>query len=67
MSPTYRMPDEVVRRRAAVLEDIHGALAAARCAVELAGSATNDFVVRELLVRVIQEIDRAAASLRRLV
>ncbi len=67
MSPTYKMPDEVTRRRVAILEDVEGALAAARCVVTLAGMGTDEFVVRELLLTGIQQLDHATAAVRRLV
>ena len=67
VSPTYKMPEPLEWRRQATLAEVTDALAAARCAVELAGSETDDFLVRELLVQVIQEIDRAVAAVERLV
>lgn len=66
MSPIYKMPDEGTRRRGAVRAEIDDALGAARCAAELAGLGTREFVVRELVVTVVQQIDRAAAGVRRL-
>jgi len=66
MSPTYRMPDPVTRRREAGIADVGRTLAAARCAARLAGLRTGEFVVRELLITVIQQIDRAAEAARRL-
>lgn len=61
------MPDSSARRRAAVLADMADALDAARCAARLAGLETQDFVVRELLLTVIEQIGRAAGVVRRLV
>ena len=66
MSPTYRMLEAAVRRREAEVAEVAGALAAARCAARLAGPGTGEFVVRELLLTVIQQIDRAAEAARRL-
>ncbi len=56
------MLDATARRREADSAEVAQALAAARCAARLAGLGTGDFVVRELLLTVIQQIDRAAAS-----
>ncbi len=67
MSPTYKMPDATALRRAAALAEVNNALCAARCSAQLAGLETADFVVRELLLTVMQQIDRAAAEARRLV
>ena len=66
MSPTYRMLDAATRRREAELAEVARALAGARCAARLAGLGTGEFVVRELLLTVIQQIDRAAEAARRL-
>lgn len=66
MTPLHRMPEPGALLRQALVSDINDALSAARCAVELAGAQTDDFVVREVLLRVIQEIDRAENALRRL-
>jgi len=61
------MPDPHRRCDEATTAEIHDALSAARCSAELAGTeTTEEFVVRELLVTVIQQIDRAAAAARRL-
>jgi len=60
------MLDTAVRRREAEVAEVAGALAAARCAARLAGLGTGEFVVRELLLMVIQQIDRAAEAARRL-
>ena len=60
------MLDAVMRRREAEVAEVAGALAAARCAARLAGLGTSEFVVRELLLTVIQQIDRAAEAARRL-
>jgi hypothetical protein len=67
VTPTFAMPDPTTRRRAAALADIADALSAARCATRLAGLQTTDFVVRELLLAVIEQLDRAVAVARRLV
>lgn len=64
MTPIHRMPEPGALLRQALVSDINDALSAARCAVELAGAQTDDFLVRELLLRVIQEIDRASAAMR---
>ena len=66
VSPTYRMPGAATRRREAEVAELARALAAARCAARLAGLGTGEFVVRELLLTVIQQIDRAAEAARRL-
>lgn len=67
VTPTHKMPDDgTARRRAAILE-VNNALCIARCSAQLAGMETQDFVVRELLLTAIQQIDRAAAGVRRLV
>ena len=66
MSPTYRMQDAATRRREAELGEVARALAGARCAARLAGLGTGEFVVRELLLTIIQQIDRAAEAARRL-
>jgi len=60
------MLEAAVRRREAEVAEVAGALAAARCAARLAGLGTSEFVVRELLLTVIQQIDRAAEAARRL-
>ena len=67
MSPTYRMLDAATRRREAELAEVAHALAAARCAVRLAGLATGEFVVRELLLGVIEEINRAERAVASLI
>ncbi len=61
------MPDPATRRRSAALGVVADALCAARCSARLAGLETGDFLVRELLLTVIDQIDRAAAITRRLV
>ncbi len=66
MGPAYKMPAPARRSRDATLSEINNALCGARCSAELAGMETSDFVVRELLLTVIQQIDRAAAAVRRL-
>ncbi len=67
MSPVYRMPDAAARRREAEIAEVGHALAAARCAARLAGVRTGEFVVRELLLSVIDQIDHAAVIARRFV
>lgn len=59
------MPDPETAWRQAVLNDVMNALCVARCSAQLAGYETGEFVVRELLLTVIQQIDRAAAAARR--
>jgi len=59
------MPDPERQRRLAAEAELNNALCVARCSAQLAGSETGDFVVRELLLTVIQQIDRAAEALRR--
>jgi len=66
VGPAYKMPEPARRRREATLAEINNALCGARCSAELAGMETGDFVVRELVLTVIQQIDRAAAAVRRL-
>jgi len=63
----YRMPDAATRRRDADIAEVAHALAAARCAARLAGIGTGELVVRELLLSVIREINRAEAAVARLV
>jgi hypothetical protein len=53
------MPDPVTRRREAALQELRAALAATRCAARLAAVATREIVVRELLLNVIEQADRA--------
>jgi len=60
------MPDAARRHREATLAEINDALCAARCSAQLAGLDAEQFVVRELLLTVIQQIDRAATAIRRL-
>ena len=67
MAPTFTMPDPPTRRHLAALAEINNALCAARCSAQLAGLETGEFVVRELLLAVIDQIDRAAVIVRRLV
>jgi hypothetical protein len=67
VAPRYKMPDAATRGREAALAELANALCAARCSAQLAGLETDEFVVRELLLTVLQQIDRAAAVLRRLV
>jgi len=66
VSPTYKMPDPSRRCREARLAEINDALCGARCCAQLASLETDEFVVRELLLTVIQQIDHAAAAVRRL-
>jgi len=60
------MPDPLTRRRLAALADVNNALCAARCSAQLAGLETGEFLVRELLLTVIDQIDRAAVMAQRL-
>jgi len=66
VSPTYRMPDAVTRRREAEIAEVRNALAAARCAARLAGVGTGALVLGELLLHVIEQIDRAERGVSRL-
>jgi len=66
VGPVYKMPAPARRYRDAAVSEINNALCGARCSAELAGTETGDLVVRELLLTVIQQIDRAAAAVRRL-
>ena len=66
MTPTVRMPDPERAYRLAALSELCDALCVARCSAELAGGEAESFVVRELLITVLQEIDRASAIIRRL-
>jgi hypothetical protein len=61
------MPDPVTRRREAGIADVGRALAAARCAARLAGLRTGEFEMRELLLSVIDELNRAERTLASLV
>jgi hypothetical protein len=63
---TYQMPDPATRRRAATRAEILGALRAARCSARLAGLETDEFVVRELLLSVIDQISLAERAVARL-
>ena len=63
----YRMPDAATRRRDADIAELAHALAAARCAARLAGLGTGEFVVRELLLRLIDEISRVERAVARLI
>ncbi len=63
----HRMPDAARRRCDAEMVEVAHALAAARCAARLAGLGTSEFVVRELLLNVIDEINRAETAVARLV
>lgn len=65
MNPPYRMPDPETAWKRAVLNEVINALCVARCSAQLAGYETQEFIVRELLLTTIQQIDRAAATLRR--
>ena len=66
MNPLHRMPDPETAWKRAVLNEVINALCVARCSAQLAGYETQEFVVRELLLTTMQQIDRAAATLRRL-
>ncbi len=61
------MPDAVTRRREAQISEVRHALAAARCAARLAGLGTRELMVRELLLDVIDQTDRAERAVARLV
>jgi len=60
------MPDPAAGARLATLAEINNALCAARSSAQLAGMETEEFVVRELLLTTLQQIDRAAEAIRRL-
>lgn len=49
-----------------MVRELRSALAAARCAVQLAASASGDAVVRELLRAAADLLDGAGAAARRL-
>jgi len=57
---------EAFGRALATIAEINNALCAARCSTQLAGMETEEFVVRELLLTTLQQIDRAAEAIRRL-
>ena len=63
VSPTYRMPDPVTRRRETAIADVRNALAAARCAARLGALVTDELVVWELLCSVIEQTERAERGL----
>ncbi|HKW40813.1 MAG TPA: hypothetical protein VJN39_06155 [Gemmatimonadales bacterium] len=67
MTPLFAMPDSAQRRRAAALADIIDALDAARCSARLARLETQDFLLRELLLAVVEQLGRAAGIVRRVV
>jgi hypothetical protein len=60
------MLDAATRRRQAEIAEVAHALAAARCAARLAGLGPGEFVVRELLLGAIEEINRAERAVSRL-
>ena len=60
------MLDAAARRRDAEMVEVAHALAAARCAARLAGLGTGEFVVRELLLGVIHELNRAERAVSQL-
>jgi hypothetical protein len=66
VTPTFVMPDPTTRRRVAALAEIADALCCARCSARLAGLETREYLVRELLLAVIEQVDHAAAIARRL-
>jgi hypothetical protein len=66
VTPQYQMPDSEGAWRRALLNEVMNALCVARCSAQLAGYETQEFVVRELLLTAITQIDRAAAAVRRL-
>jgi len=61
------MPGAATRRREAEIAELARALAAARCAARLAGLGTGEFMVRELLLSVIDELNRVERTLASLV
>ena len=61
------MPGPATRRRLATLAEVNNALCAARCSAQIAGLENSDFLTRELLLTVIDQIDRAAVMARRLI
>jgi hypothetical protein len=63
----YRMPDAARRRCDAEMVEVAHGLAAARCAARLAGLGTGEFVVRELLLGVVDQINRAERAVAKLV
>jgi hypothetical protein len=65
VSPTLQMPDPARARALALRAELVDALCVARCSAQLAGLETDDFVVRELLLTVMRQIDRAADIIRR--
>ncbi len=65
MTPIVQMPDPERQRHLAAMAEVANALGVARCSAQLAGMETEDFVVRELLLTVIQHIDRAAEVIQR--
>lgn len=65
--PTYTLPAPADRRHAATIAAARGAVQAARCAVELAGLESHEFVVRELLLTALAQLGQASSALRRLV
>lgn len=66
VTPQHQMPDAQAAWRRALLNEVMNALCVARCSTQLAGYETQEFVVRELLLTAIQQIDRAATAVRRL-
>jgi hypothetical protein len=60
------MLEAAARRREAGIAEVARALAAARCATRLAGLGTGEFVVREILLGVIDEINRAERAVANL-
>jgi len=60
------MPDAATRRREVQISEVRHALAAARCAARLAGLGTRELVVRELLLTIIDQTDRAERGVARL-
>jgi len=60
------MLDATARRREADIAEVAHALAAARCAARLAGLGTGEVVVRELLLEVVDEINRAERAVSKL-
>src|SRR5205807_9677219 len=65
MTPTYRMPNPQRLYDEATAADLRNALSAARCSAERAGRQTEEVVVPDLLVTVIEQTEPAAAAARR--
>jgi hypothetical protein len=66
MSPTHRMPAGPLAPRRAAATEARAALAAARCAARLAGTANGDAALREVLCVLLQELGCVERALERL-